>query len=409
MSLVWHIARKDLFRLRVILLLWAAVITARMAFALLQSRASTDGAMGFIVPAWIFGSLFLPLLGVGLVMGVLADDAACDSDAFWITRPISGRQLLAAKLLTLGLLSLIPPLLLVPWWWGQGYDVTLLAKAFLHTLQWQLVAVVLAAPVAALSASNGRYVTNAVLAGAAGVALVLIHGRFASDKLPADFNVSYARCLRLAFALWVVATAALLLNQFLTRHTRRSLAIALATVLIVFSAAAFMGSRPVAATVSPPAREARPAQVLGTVAPVMGARSFRDGCGLAVTEVIPNDPRGFVITVSESMPDFSDPSWTTATLTSVPLFPREAYFLVHRHDGRSVRGAAAPVGQKLTSATLAYSRHDVTFPPPVEWKLDPAVGFQTWVAGADLVKVGSDDELQGFPRALASAASPLRP
>ena len=53
MSLAWHIARKDLFRLRVILLLWAVVLTARMAFALIQAHADADAAMGFIAQRWM--------------------------------------------------------------------------------------------------------------------------------------------------------------------------------------------------------------------------------------------------------------------------------------------------------------------------------------------------------------------
>ena len=408
MSLVWHIARKDFFRLRVVLLLWAAVITGRMAFALIQSHSDTDGAMGFIVPAWIFGSLFLPLLGVGLVMGVLADDAVCDSDAFWITRPISGLQLLAAKLLTLSLLSLIPPVLIAPWWLAQGYDAGLLAAAFLHTIKWQLIVMVLAAPVAALSGSNGRFVTNAALAAVAGVAVWLIHFGFASDTTPNGLAASWPGCLRLIFVLWVVTAGAILLNQFQTRHTRRSLAITVAAALLGFALAAFTGSRPATAEIASQIPETKPAQVLTHVAPVMGASSYHAGRGIRVTEVIPNDPRGMIITVSESMPDFSDPSWTTVTVTSVAPFRHEAYFLVHRHDGRSLRGTAAPVGQKLTAATLSYFRHDVTFPPHGV-SADPAFNFPAWVAGADLVKVGSDDEPQEFPRALASASSPLRP
>ncbi len=410
MSLVWHIARKDLFRLRVILLLWAAVLTARMAFALIQSHADTGAAVGCIVPAWIFGSLFLPLLGVGLVMGALADEAVCDSDAYWITRPISGGQLLAAKLAVLGLLSLVPAVLIAPWWLAQGYDAGLLATAFLHTLKWQLIVMILAAPVAALSGSNSRFATNALLTGVAGVALLLIHNGFATDKVPADFAASYAMCLGLVFALWVAATAAIRLNQFRTRHTRRSLAIAVAAILLAFGLAAFTGSRLTAGpALPPPGLAAQTPQVLATVDPKIGAGSFRDGRGIRVTGIIPNDPRGMIITVSESMPDFSDPRWTTATVPSASPSQHEAYFLVHRHDGRSLRGTVAPVGEKLSAATLAYFRDDVTFSPPSEWRLDPAFDFQTWVSGADLVKVGADDELEEFPRALAPAATPLRP
>lgn len=413
MSLAWHIARKDLFRLRVTLLLWAVVLTGRMTFALIQAHSDTGAAMGFLLPAWIFGVLFLPLLSVGLVMGVMADDAVCDSDAFWVTRPISGGQLLAAKLLALGLLSLIPGLLTLLWWLAQGYDAGLLATAFLHTLKWQLIVMALAAPVAALSGSNGRFVTNAVLADAAGVTLVLIHKWFAGGKSSADLTASYATCLRIAFGLWLVTTAAILWNQFHTRRTRRSLAIALAAVLIGFAVAAFIGSRPAtgspAALISPTARDDQPARVLAVIAPVVGAQTFHDGLGLRVTGIIPNDLRGMIITVSESSPDFSAPPWTGTIAPLGPPFHHETYFLVRRHDGRSLRGTVAPVGQKLTAATLAYFRHDLTFPLPREAATDLTFNFQTWVADADLVKVGSDDELQDFPRALMPALPPLRP
>ena len=427
MSLVWHIARKDLFRLRVILLLWAAVITGRMAFALIQSRVDTAAAIGFIVPAWIFGSLFLPLLGVGLVMGALADDAVCDSDAFWITRPISGGQLLAAKLVVLALLSLVPAVLIAPWWLAQGYDAGLLAAAFVHTIKWQLIVTALAAPVATLSRSNGRFVTNAILAGVAAVGLVLIHNSFAGNQGPANYVASYARYLRFGLVLWVAVTAAILFNQFLTRHTCRSWAIAAAALLLGFALAAFVGSHPVGsitADVSPEVSVSQPARVIVSVVPALGANAYCAGHGIRVTGFIPNDPRGAIITVSESMPDFSDPLWTGSSSPSADFknflfdhvskserrpFAHEAYFLVHRQDGRSVRGIAAPVGEKLIAATLSYFRYDATFSAPPDWTPEQARDFPSWVAGADLVKVGADGVLQTFPRTLGSAERPLRP
>lgn len=395
MKLIWHIARKDLFRLRYILLLWAAMITAWLGFARIQSRLDTGSAMGFIVPAWIFGLLFLPLFGYGLVMGVLADDSVCDADAFWITRPISGRQLLGAKLLVLGLLSLFPALVSIPWWMAQGYNVAQLAVASIDVTKWQLVIFVVAAPLAALAPSTAQFIASLLVTGCCYLALNSMHDRLVDPALPAYVNPSFVYCERLIFAVWLIATVAILLNQFQSRLTRRSQRIRLAAVILGFGLTACVALHPTRFVATQEEILAVPVsstnRVLATVPALAGAGAAQNGQAMKIIDIVPNDPRGTVFTVSESAPDFS---WgrMLSHMPARPAFRHETYFLVHRRDGRSVLGQATAVGQNLTAATIGYSRHEVVFSAPRAWNLDPVCGFKNWVADADLVKVGSDLE-----------------
>lgn len=393
MKLIWHIAHKDLFRLRLILLLWAAMITARLGFALIQSRLDTGSAMGFIIPAWIFGLLFLPLFSFGLVMGVLVDDSVCDADAFWVTRPISGRQLLGAKLLVLGLLSLLPALVTLPWWAAQGYDVAQLAAASINITQWQIITFVVAVPLAAFAPSTARFIASLAVTGIIFLALTWMHEHVADSA--SHINPSYVFCLRVVFAVWLVATAVILFIQFQSRRTRRSQWIGVSAVVVGFALTAYIAQHPTRFVDTQEAVLAVPVsstnRVLATLPALAGASAARDGQAVKIIDVVPNDPRGMVFTVSESAPDFS---WgrMLSHMPARPAFRHETYFLVHRHDGRSVAGQATAVGQKITTATLGYSRHEVVFSAPRAWNLHPATGFQRWVAEADLVKVGSDLE-----------------
>ena len=395
MTLIWHIARKDIFRLRFILLLWAAVITARLWFALTQSRLDTDSAIGFIVPAWIFGMLFLPLFGYGLVMGVLADDSVCDADAFWITRPISWRQLLGAKLLALGLLSLLPALVTLPWWSAQGYNVAQLAAATVTVTKWQLVIMVVAAPLAALASSIGRFIASLVAVGCSYLALISMHDHMAEPATYSYVNPSFVYCERVVFAVWLVATTVILLTQFHSRRNRRSQWIGIAAIVLGFALTAYIGTHPIRFVDTQEAGLTVPVsstnRVLAKLPARFGSGAASDGQAVKIIDVIPNDLRGMVFTVSESAPDFSWPGMLRR-MPARPAFRHETYFLVHRHDGRSIVGKATDVGQKLTAATLAYSRREVVFSAPREWNLDPATGFRDWAADADLVKVGSDLE-----------------
>jgi hypothetical protein len=225
MNLTGHIVGKDLFRLRWILVLWAIVLTARMALAVIQSELDVAGYYPFYVMALVFGRIFLPLLGFGLVMGVQGDDPVSDSDAFWITRPISASRLLGAKCLVLASLWSIPSLVMAPWWIAHGFDLGQLCVAVLQTTSWQAALTMLALPFAVISPSASRFFMSVLLAATGSFAFVLVYQFSHFDSAAANPpEASVARAWVIP-GLWAAAAAAIILVQFLTRRTRLSIAI----------------------------------------------------------------------------------------------------------------------------------------------------------------------------------------
>jgi hypothetical protein len=224
-NLTWNIVAKDLRRLRWILALWAVIMLAGMGLCAIQERLDPGTYFSFYVGAFVFEWVLLPLFSFGLVMGLILDDPVCEVDAFWITRPISGSRLLAAKAIALVLIWLLPVVLTLPWWLGHGYDIGQVGRAAWQTLGFQVVAGALALPIAVLSPTSGRFVMNVILAAvgylivaAIFVVLALLRG----EPLPAGLLHTRA-CL--VVWIWIVATGAIAILQFHGRRTRRSIAV----------------------------------------------------------------------------------------------------------------------------------------------------------------------------------------
>ena len=231
MNLTAHIVRKDLFRLRWVLVLWVVALTTRMALASVQAELDVTGYYPFYAMAWVFGLLFLPVLGFGLVMGAQSDDPTSDTDAFWITRPISGGRLLGARCVLLVLLGTIPPLATAPWWIAHGFGASQLAAAFLQLARWQLVLTAVALPFAALSSTSTRFVMGVMLAAVGAFSLVLAVRFFSSGpSVPPVPGVLESRAW-VVLALWLAAGLAVVLIQFLTRRTALSVALLLAVLV----------------------------------------------------------------------------------------------------------------------------------------------------------------------------------
>lgn len=104
MKLIWHLIRKDTRRLRLALILWAGLVATGVALALasLHVKAGTS---------WDLERALLALnlsWGVDLVVAyvlaaaVVLEDSPTESTGFWITRPIAGWRLLAAKVASVG-------------------------------------------------------------------------------------------------------------------------------------------------------------------------------------------------------------------------------------------------------------------------------------------------------------------
>ncbi|HTL66632.1 MAG TPA: hypothetical protein VL200_03130 [Lacunisphaera sp.] len=177
----------------------------------------------------MFGTIFLPVMLLGVVQGVQGEDAVCDSDAFWMTRPISPGRLLAAKATGLVLMSLLPVAVTLPWWLGLGYDAGQLLHAAKNTLAGEFLLVLFALPLAMISRNGSRFVMHAFLVMV--VAMLPIAGttllRLPGSAAP-SLGLAESRYI-LMTAVWLVAAVAIVAIQYRTRRTSLSLVLLVAT------------------------------------------------------------------------------------------------------------------------------------------------------------------------------------
>src|SRR5262245_29285035 len=121
MKTTWHILRKDLRLMRWPILCWTLLLLGKLV--LYASIAGLFGQPNFALLSQIsrgatpyFFVGIEPLIAFFLIARLVFDDALVQKDAFWVTRPISGWQLLMAKLIGAELLfALLPAVLNIPW------------------------------------------------------------------------------------------------------------------------------------------------------------------------------------------------------------------------------------------------------------------------------------------------------
>lgn len=103
MSCTWHVVRKDILRLRLLLPFWfVGLIAETVAFGWARGLVLR---LQWFVPLWRFVVLML-------IVGLLVhEDGLLAPTAFWRTRPIGARALLRAKLLFIVLILVVPQVL----------------------------------------------------------------------------------------------------------------------------------------------------------------------------------------------------------------------------------------------------------------------------------------------------------
>jgi hypothetical protein len=220
MKIVWHIFKKDAFRLRWILVLWLALPVVQMIYTWLAPLPLPERASAFEVTRYFFALLttIQAVVTYLLVMSLIDDDLLAGHQAFWPTRPISGRQLLGAKLLGLVvLLWLAPVAVMAPWWLVHGYGWYELGTAARSVALKQAGVTLLALPLAALSPKSGVFL---VLTGVGLLAPFLgLTVTFAATRaIPA---VQDSRGY-ISMVLWLATVVGVTAHQFLTRRTLRS-------------------------------------------------------------------------------------------------------------------------------------------------------------------------------------------
>lgn len=109
MNLVWHSLKKDVRQLRFVVMLWLTAIVAQTVLGAI-APSTTDRPVLWIIYQMV--ARLVPalqyLLLIVLIPLVIQQDPLVDARAFWLTRPISRRTLLAGKALFLGLVIVLP-------------------------------------------------------------------------------------------------------------------------------------------------------------------------------------------------------------------------------------------------------------------------------------------------------------
>lgn len=221
MSLVMHIVGKDLRRLRWYLA--GPVAFTAMKLAIGFSLLFTGGFRFFgLADQDLKGTLTILTVAeqflVFVVTAMLVQgDSLVGTTPFWITRPISGGRLLAAKGMGWLLLVWAPAVAVsLPWWLTCGFGVPEVARAAAELLAWMLVWALPGALVASLTDTLSRFLVWGLVLLFAAVTvpqaiLAAVSGR--AVPMPGLTNVA-------VFALVIIGVIA---HQFLRRNWAKSL------------------------------------------------------------------------------------------------------------------------------------------------------------------------------------------
>lgn len=224
MSTVWHLIKIDLHRLRWPLALFSALLVAELicyaAFAGLWQTPDfywlarvTSGAESKL------RATYQPLFTYLLVGWMIFKDSPLAEDADWITRPISGGQMFAAKFGAAALAFILWPLLLNIGWWlacGCGAREIALATEGQCLIYFNLVSFALVC--AALTEGFPQYILWSFVG--LGVYMVIQIMTMTRPGITGGLVGSIHVACGLTGAVIALAVT---LHQFITRCHRRSL------------------------------------------------------------------------------------------------------------------------------------------------------------------------------------------
>lgn len=225
-AIIW----KDFLRLRLSLGLWLLLQFAGTAYVvgsdfveelhyLAVSCKVIVGAVGF-------------LLAAGLVM----EDSLINTRAFWRARAISGGRLLVAKAMgALLLFSVLPALAFVPAWLLGGFSMREAGLAAIEMALGQAFWSVLAFLLASITETSGQFLVRLM-----GAALILpwylsfMLGNFSRQNAGLSDGLIESRWW-LVLGLTMLTPLGMIVHQYLTRCTARSVVLGMAGLLLMLA------------------------------------------------------------------------------------------------------------------------------------------------------------------------------
>ena len=229
MKLVWHIVRKDFLHLRFYVagwlgLLMAVCLVVRLGWGLHLYWIAAIGVLKIVLLALVISNL-------------VQEDSPVGSTSFWLSRPVSGWQLLAAKSILLALTMVIPTLLVeVSFLLLNGVTAHDIFRTIPETLIYSVFAVAFLLMLAALTRSLTQMVALGLFFSVAMIMFVLVKAEtfFPGNRLEIDplTRMTLKSSQWIGFFLFVLAMAAIVVClQFLTRRTKLNTFLALTGLL----------------------------------------------------------------------------------------------------------------------------------------------------------------------------------
>lgn len=242
MNLTWHIVKKDLRALQWPLLLWALVIVAKLGVGVILLTADGTESMEWFTRMEGLSKVLAAFERVSFVLAaaLVQQDLLVGTKAFWMTRPISGGRLLRAKLLTLFLVfGLLPLLITLPWWLGCGYGWREIGWAGLETFALHAACVLLGILWAVVTDGFGRFLMWTIVTLFAIPTLSGTLAYYLTRGKPGPGAELLTTRFALGIAIAVAGILIVVVHQYLTRRTGRSIALISATSSVIVLVGAF--------------------------------------------------------------------------------------------------------------------------------------------------------------------------
>ncbi len=222
MNLTWQIVRKDLIYFRLALAIWAI----SFLYLFLQPNVHLSGTIGLRDFLQLSAILLFTVLSVGVIAGIVQGDHPTDNNAQWRSRPISPGRMVTAKLLLVGFLFVVVPIVAVGvrHAFDQGHALHDASEYGLEGLV--LAAVVLSLATAAACTRNVAYALLLWLGVVFGTGTLSDLLSRTLPKLSMQFNLrlNMNRVITL-LAFSAVISLAIIVNQYFRRRLSVSIAL----------------------------------------------------------------------------------------------------------------------------------------------------------------------------------------
>ncbi|MFH0938124.1 MAG: hypothetical protein V1899_02420 [Planctomycetota bacterium] len=247
MNLIWHNFKKDVRRFWVLTALWLGVTGVNCLFGVAAPAIISHSDLWM---AYQIVSLVAPILSflilVVLISLTLQDDPLVGTTSFWLTRPISRKNLLLSKLLFVSLVVLLPTMLgeAIVMWFNSATAIQV-GLAMLEALIEQTKFLVIVSALAVLTPTFARFAIAGILycigTGVLFGGLIYVLSKISSNEMFTGYWLpSFHASRDLAEAVLTLVIGGLIIGaQFLTRRTRLVAGAAIAGAILAICVQVF--------------------------------------------------------------------------------------------------------------------------------------------------------------------------